>query len=59
MQKEIKDVIQSITQDIDRNINKIQELSKEKMSKATPTWDDAIQLSNLEKHLSKIINQYK
>ena len=59
MNDEIKDVIQSITQDIDRNINKIQELSKEKMSKSNPTWDDAIQLSNLEKHLSKILNQYK
>ena len=57
MKTELQDLIEVITQDIEKSLNEIREVAKNTYQ--NPTWDDAIQLSNLEKHLSRIIKQYK
>lgn len=57
MKTELQDLIEVITQDIEKSLNEIRAVAKNTYQ--NPTWDDAIQLSNLEKHLSRIIKQYK
>ena len=57
MKTELQDLIEVITQDIEKSLNEIREIAKN--TNQNPTWDDAINLSNLEKHLSRTIKQYK
>lgn len=57
MKTELQDLIEVITKDIEKSLNEIREVAKNTYQ--NPTWDDAINLSNLEKHLSRTIKQYK
>jgi hypothetical protein len=57
MKTELQDLIEVITKDIEKSLNEIREIAKN--ANQNPTWDDAIQLSNLEKHISRTIKQYK
>lgn len=57
MKTELQDLIEVITKDIEKSLNEIREIAKN--ANQNPTWDDAINLSNLEKHLSRTIKQYK
>jgi len=57
MKTELQDLIEVITKDIEKSLNEIREIAKN--ANQNPTWDDAIQLSNLEKHLSRTIKQCK
>ena len=57
MKTELQDLIEVITKDIEKSLNEIREIAKNTYQ--NPTWDDAIQLSNLEKHISRTIKQYK
>jgi hypothetical protein len=57
MKTELQDLIEVITQDIEKSLNEIREIAKN--ANQNPTWDDAINLSNLEKHISRTIKQYK
>jgi hypothetical protein len=57
MKTELQDLIEVITKDIEKSLNEIREIAKN--ANQSPTWDDAIQLSNLEKHISRTIKQYK
>ena len=56
MKTELQDLIEVITQDIEKSLNEIREIAKN--ANQNPTWDDAINLSNLEKHISRTIKQY-
>ena len=56
MKTELQDLIEVITKDIEKSLNEIREIAKN--ANQNPTWDDAIQLSNLEKHISRTIKQY-
>jgi len=57
MKTELQDLIEVITKDIEKSLNEIRVIAKN--ANQNPTWDDAIQLSNLEKHISRTIKQYK
>ena len=57
MKTELQDLIEVITKDIEKSLNEIREIAKN--ANQNPTWDDAINLSNLEKHISRTIKQYK
>ncbi len=59
MQNEITDLLQVITQNINKTINEIQELSNKKLHKQNSTWEDVMQLSELKKGLSQILKQSK
>ena len=59
MQNELKDLLQEVAKTLNETLNEFHKLSDEKLNKTHPTWDDAIQISNLEKHLSRTIKQYK
>ena len=56
MKTELQDLIEVITKDIEKSLNEIREIAKN--ANQNPTWDDAINLSNLEKHISRTIKQY-
>jgi hypothetical protein len=57
MKTELQDLIEVITKDIEKSLNEIRAIAKN--ANQNPTWDDAIQLSSLEKHISRTIKQYK
>jgi len=59
MNNELQDLLQEVAKTFNKTLDKFCKLSDEKLNKTNPTWDDIIQLSKLEKHLSKILNQYK